>query len=134
MHQPPLIQLTDDDSSIVSLFNTKLTSAGFSVIKAYNGKEGYELAKKEKPDLMLLDLRMPVMDGAETLGKLHSDPDTKDIKVIVLSSFNDWSSIKMTQGTAKELGAIDFFEKGIDLDELVGKIKDILDYHPAPQQ
>lgn len=118
--------LIDDDSQLVELFYTKITEAGFRVNKAYNGKEGLESAKKEKPDIILLDLRMPVMDGPETLEKLHSDPETKGIKIIILSSFNDWSAIKMNKETAIALGAIDFIEKGIDLDKLIEKIKSVL--------
>ncbi len=126
MPKESLILLIDDDAQLVDLFYTKLTKAGLRVNKAYNGKEGYELAKKEKPDLILLDLKMPVMDGSETLEKLHSDPLTKNIKVIILSSFNDWSAIKMSKETAINLGAVDFVEKGIDLDKLVEKIKSLL--------
>lgn len=126
MHNPPLILLVDDDSQLIDLFYAKLTGAGFTVKKAYNGKDGFDLAKTEKPDLILLDLKMPVMDGAETLKKLHDDPETKDLKVIILSSFNDWSEIKLTQATAQALGAVDFIEKGIDLDELVKRVRGLL--------
>lgn len=66
------------------------------------------------------------MDGAETLEKLHEDPETKDLKVVILSSFKDWSQIKLTQATARALGAIDFIEKGIDLSELVNRVKTLL--------
>jgi two-component system, cell cycle response regulator len=126
MKNSPSILIVDDDSQLVDLFYAKLTGAGFTVKKTYNGKEGYAAAKAENPDLILLDLKMPVMDGAETLGKLHADPDTKNVKVVILSSFNDWSAIKMTEETAKALGAVDFFEKGIDLDELVKKIRSLV--------
>jgi two-component system alkaline phosphatase synthesis response regulator PhoP len=126
MRNPPLILLVDDDAQLIDLFYAKLTTEGFMVKKAYNGKEGFELAKSEKPDLILLDLKMPVMDGTETLKKLHEDPETKDLKVIILSSFNDWSQIKLTPATARALGAIDFIEKGIDLNELTKKIKSLL--------
>lgn len=126
MHTPPLILLVDDDSQLVDLFYAKLTSAGFAVTRTYNGKEGCEAAKRGKPDLILLDLKMPVMDGAEALQKLHDDPETKDTKVVILSSFNDWSAIKMTKETAQALGAVDFVEKGIELNELVSKIHSLL--------
>jgi len=126
MHKPPLVLIVDDDSQIIDLFTTKLKSAGFSVAKAYNGKDGIESAKTQKPDLILLDLKMPVMDGAEALQRLHDDPETKGLKVAILSSFNDWSAIKMNQETAKALGAIDFIEKGIDLNELVTKVKSFI--------
>lgn len=126
MNNPPKILIIDDDNQIADLFITKLTNSHFAAARAYNGKEGYELAKKEKPDLILLDLKMPVMDGATTLEKLHADEETKKIPVIILSSFNDWSAIKMSPETAKELGAIDFVEKGMDLNLLVQRIKGAL--------
>lgn len=126
MSNPPKILIVDDDNQIADLFITKLTNSHFAAARAYNGKEGYELAKKEKPDLILLDLKMPVMDGATTLEKLHADEKTKNIPVIILSSFNDWSAIKMSPETAKELGAIDFVEKGTDLNLLVQRIKGVL--------
>ncbi|MEK7464741.1 MAG: response regulator [Patescibacteria group bacterium] len=129
MHKPPLVLLVDDDPSIISLFSTKLSSAGFSIIKAYNGKDCCDLAKKEKPDLILMDLRMPIMDGFEALKKLNSDPETTGTKVIIISSFNDWSAMKMTQDTARHLGALDFVEKGIDLNELVSKVHKLVDEH-----
>ena len=123
MHKPPLILIVDDDRQLVDLFSAKLTASGFAASKAYDGKEGYELAKKEKPDLILLDLRMPVMNGVETLAKLKEDPLTKDIKVIILSVFNDWSKMKMDPITAKAIGAKDFIEKDVDLDDLVGRLR-----------
>lgn len=126
MHQPPRVLLIDDDSQLQDLFATKLRAAGFDVIQGFNGKEGYELAQKESPDLILLDLKMPAMDGAETLSALKKDTQTKDIKVIILSSFNDWSSVKMDQRAAEGMGALDFLEKGIDLNALVDKVRSVL--------
>src|ERR1051325_5706497 len=120
------ILIVDDDTSLVNMFASKLSGAGFGVLSAYNGKEGLASAKKNKPDLILLDLRMPQMDGAETLEALSKDEETKNLKVFILSSFNDWSAMKMTQDTAKSLGALEFLEKGINLDELVAKVKAVL--------
>lgn len=131
MHEPPLILIVDDDPQLSDLFSTKLAAAGFAVKKAFNGKEGYEAARSQKPDLIILDLKMPVWDGAETLAKLHEDEETKDIKVVILSSFNDWSAIKMDKAAAEALGAIDFLEKGIDLNELVARCRSILNYRKA---
>lgn len=126
MDKQPLILIVDDDAQLVDLFYTKLTSAGFNVLKTYNGKEGIATAKSKKPDLILLDLKMPVMDGADALQLLHDDPETTNVKVVILSSFNDWSAIKMSQETAKALGAVDFIEKTVDLNELVEKIRLLL--------
>ena len=123
MTESPLILIVDDDSSLSHLYSVKLTSEGFSVITAQNGKEGYDKAVSENPDLILLDLKMPVMDGVETLVELRANEKTKKTKIIILSSFNEWSSMKMSDETAKAIGAEDFIEKDIDLDELVGRIR-----------
>jgi len=130
MHEPPLILIVDDDAQLVDLFTTKLETVGFAVRKAYDGKEGYELAKQLRPDLVLLDLKMPVWDGVQTLAKIRSDDEIHDTKVIILSSFNDWSTMKLDQKSARAIGAIDFIEKGIDLNELVAKLRTLLNYHP----
>ena len=120
------ILIIDDDPQLTDLFYAKLSSSGFEVSKAFNGEEGYKLAKTFKPDLILLDLKMPVWDGAETLSHLRKDPETENTKVIILSSFNDWSAIQMDGKSAQALGAIDFFPKGMDLEELVFRIKKII--------
>ena len=126
MREKPLILVVDDDTFLADVLDTKFTKAGFSVLKAYNGKECCEIAKKEKPDLIILDLRMPIMDGAEALAKLKSDPDTKDIKVFILSLFNEWAGIKLTKESAVKLGAVDFMEKSGDLDTLVQRVRSLL--------
>ena len=126
MREKPLILVVDDDTFLADVLDTKFTKAGFFVLKAYNGKECCEIAKKEKPDLIILDLRMPIMDGAEALAELKSDPDTKDIKVFILSLFNEWAGIKLTKESAVKLGAVDFMEKSGDLDTLVQRVRSLL--------
>ncbi len=126
MREKPLILIVDDDNFLAEVLATKFMGSGFSTLRAGDGKIGCEMAKKEKPDLILLDLRMPVMDGAEVLAKLKSEPDTKDIKVLILTLFNEWSNIKLTKETAKKLGAVDFIEKSIDLGELVKRVRAVL--------
>ncbi len=126
MREKPLILIVDDDNFLAEVLATKLAGSGFSILRAGNGKIGCEMAKKEKPDLVLLDLRMPVMDGAEVLEKLKGDPETKNIKVLILSVFNEWSNVKLTKETANKLGAIDFMEKSVDLGELVRKVRLVL--------
>ena len=126
VREKPLILIVDDDKPIVYMFSEKLKNSGFDVAVAYNGKEGWERAEREKPDAMLLDLRMPFMNGIEVLEKLKKNQDTKDIPVIILSSFNDWSPMKLELQTAKNLGVADFAEKGIDLNDLVRRLKTLL--------
>ncbi|OHB24441.1 MAG: hypothetical protein A3J67_02280 [Parcubacteria group bacterium RIFCSPHIGHO2_02_FULL_48_10b] len=85
---------------------------------------GFELAKQKNPDLILLDMRMPVMDGAETIMKLKEDPATKDLKVIFLTALSDRPEhISTDVKAAKEVGALDYFKKDIDLNELVDRVR-----------
>jgi CheY-like chemotaxis protein len=126
MNNPPRVLIVDDELQISDLFGRKLTLSGFEVISAMNGQVGYEMAKKEKPDLILLDLKMPVMDGAEAFAKLKSDPETKDIKVMFLSSYNDRSAMKIDAEFAKNLGAMDFIPKTDDVDAVVVRVKSAL--------
>ncbi|MBI5732790.1 response regulator [Candidatus Jorgensenbacteria bacterium] len=126
MHNPPLILIADDDTQLVELFNTKLTKSGFSVRTVYNGKDACETALRDQPDLILLDLKMPVMDGVEALHILRSNPQTKNIKVLILSSFNEWSTMKIDAEVIRSIGAEDFLPKGMDVDELVLHIRKTL--------
>ena len=127
MHNPPLILLIDDEAQIRDLYATKLELSGYKIIQAVNGLSGYEMAKKEQPDLILLDMRMPVMDGAETIIRLKDDPSTKDIKVIFLTALSDQTGhVEADVKAAKDVGAVDYFKKGIDLNELVKKVKEHL--------
>ncbi|OHB22884.1 MAG: hypothetical protein A2939_04140 [Parcubacteria group bacterium RIFCSPLOWO2_01_FULL_48_18] len=124
MHNPPLILLIDDEAQIRDLYSTKLQSAGFEIVQAVNGMIGFELAKQKNPDLILLDMRMPVMDGAETIMKLKEDPATKDLKVIFLTALSDRPEhISTDVKAAKEVGALDYFKKDIDLNELVDRVR-----------
>lgn len=123
MHTPPLILLTDDDVQIQEIFSTRLKTAGFQVLQARNGEEGLKLARQEKPDLILLDVMMPVMDGAKMLVEMKNDPAIKDIHVIFLTALEDKpEDIKF----AKESGAVDYINKDVDFPILLEKIKSIL--------
>lgn len=82
----PTILLVEDDNSIASIYKLKLGNHGFRVLHANNGLEGIRLAAEAKPDLILLDLMMPVMDGATFLEKLRKKPDFVDTPVLVLTN------------------------------------------------
>lgn len=123
MHTPPLILLTDDDPQIHDLYATRLKMAGFGVIEAWNGQEGLDAARKEKPDIILLDVMMPVMDGTRALIELKGDNDLKNITVLFLTSLEDRpEDIRV----AKEVGAVDFMNKAVEFKELLAKIKGTL--------
>lgn len=123
----PLILLVDDEQEILDLYGTALSNAGFDVVTALNGQECLGKVNGQiKPNLILLDLKMPIMDGVETLAKPKENPQTKDIKVAFLTAFSDPVFVGIDQKLAKESGALDFVKKGISLNELVEKVKGYL--------
>ena len=93
------------------------------VITAVNGQEGIEKAEKEKPDLILLDATMPVMDGIEVLAALKANPATKDIPVVMLSA--DFGKDNAERAT--QLGALKFISKPFTGDALVAALSVYID-------
>jgi len=77
MHNPPLILIVDDMPSFLEIFGEKLKGAGFAVETAPNGEEGIKRAKEIQPDLILMDVRMPVMNGTDAVVKLKDDEATR---------------------------------------------------------
>jgi len=80
------ILIVDDEKKFRELLELRLSAEGFRVIEAADGEEGVAAARKHSPDLILMDVMMPKMDGAEAVGELQKDPATKDIPVIFLTS------------------------------------------------
>jgi two-component system alkaline phosphatase synthesis response regulator PhoP/two-component system response regulator VicR len=84
---PPLkILVCDDERHIVRLIQVNLERQGWQVVTAYDGKEGLEKVRSEKPDLCVLDVMMPYMDGFEVLKTLRREPETESIPVIMLTA------------------------------------------------
>jgi two-component system alkaline phosphatase synthesis response regulator PhoP len=117
------VLVVDDESDIVSTVQYRLEFCEFEVITATNGKEGLEKATNEKPDLILLDIRMPVMDGYEMLERLKNRPDLKDIPVIMFTAYSDARDI----AKAIDLGIVDYVTKPFDFTELMEKISNALE-------
>ncbi len=86
MDETPLILIVDDEAAFREIFSAKLGADGYRVETAENGEIGLAKAKALKPSLILMDVRMPVMDGPTAVLKLREDPETKDIKVAFLTS------------------------------------------------
>ncbi|HEY4526021.1 MAG TPA: response regulator [Candidatus Paceibacterota bacterium] len=126
MTEKPLILLVDDERDILEIYKTGLEEKGFRVTTAENGLTAFDAVKAERPDLILLDLKMPVMNGAEFMIKLNADPKLKDIKVVFLTAFSDPAFPDMDLKYAKELGAKDFIKKGIGLDQFVKMVEEHL--------
>ena len=80
------ILVVDDEKKIRELLDLRLSAEGYTVIQAENGEEGVLQARKHHPDLILMDVMMPRMDGAEAVKEIQDDPSTKNIPVIFLTS------------------------------------------------
>lgn len=128
MEQKPLVLVVDDEEAFREIFSTKLAADGFRVETAENGEIGVQKAKALKPSLILMDVRMPVMDGPTAVLKLREDPDTKDIRVAFLTSLGD-PRLEMQELNGKfsqDFGAQGYLKKTDDLDLLNDHIKDFL--------
>ncbi len=117
------ILFVEDESVLQKTFEETLRKEGYEMISALDGEVGFNLAKKEKPDLILLDLVLPKINGFEVLKKLKEDPETKKIPVIILTNLERMSDIDkaLESGAAAYLVKVDY-----SLEEVVEKIKKIL--------
>lgn len=107
MSLPMRVLLVDDDQSLRQLYSLELGSRGHQVSEAGDGEEGLAKAKELHPDLILLDVMMPKLDGVATLGKIKADPTLKDMPVIMLTNFGQENLVKQAFG----LGANDYLLK-----------------------
>jgi CheY-like chemotaxis protein len=80
------ILVADDDPDILSIVSMSLETQGYTVYKATNGREAVDLAKQHHPDLVLMDMMMPIVSGYEAVGELKADASTKDITIVGLSA------------------------------------------------
>ncbi len=115
------ILVVDDDEALLKIISDKLTAENFSVLQAKNGLEGLTTALKEHPDLVLLDIVMPEMDGLTMLKKLREDAWGKDVRVIITTNLADDKKTEeaMTQGVYDFLVKTEW-----SLDDLILKVKD----------
>lgn len=112
--------VAEDDSLYAKVYQNKLGKEGYDVVIAENGKVAVEKATVLKPNLILMDLIMPIMDGFTALKEIKANPKTKNIKVLVMSNLGQDSDIVK----AKTLGAEEYFVKAnISIQELVDKVR-----------
>ncbi|MFH1189093.1 MAG: response regulator [Candidatus Omnitrophota bacterium] len=112
------ILIIDDEPDLVRVIEFKLEKAGYAVSSADNGGDGLKMAQNSRPDLILLDIRLPVMDGYEVCGAIKNNPDLKNIPVIFLTA----SANNTVAEKTKELGADDYLVKPFDMGILLSKI------------
>ena len=122
--QAPLILIIDDEPEFVEILKTKLVSVGFRVQTVSGGEEGIREIKAAPPDLVLLDMKMPGLSGADTLLKIKEDPAMKGVKVVFLTNCGDpRAEFSADEKFAKDLGAAGYLKKTDDLDAMVQNIQ-----------
>lgn len=118
------ILIVEDELAYVKLLRDQLTAKGYQVIEAKDGKEGLEMAKKENPDMILLDIKMPLMDGMTMLDLLRKDEQGKSTKVIVLTNLEP--DDKIIKDVVKDQPAYYFVKSDVKLEDMLDKIKSLL--------
>ncbi len=116
------ILVVDDEISLTKVVEIRLRAAGYDVILAHDGQEGLEKAKTESPDLMILDLMLPKMDGFKVCGLLKSDVRYKKIPIIIYTARVQDSD----QRLGKEVGADAYITKPFDPQVFLEKVKELL--------
>jgi CheY-like chemotaxis protein len=117
------ILVVEDDKFLRELMSQKLVNEGYEIVQAFDGEEGIKMAKKEMPDLILLDLILPGVDGFGALTEIKNDPETSKIPIIILSNLGQKEDIER----GLSLGAVDFLIKAhFTPGEIIEKIKKAL--------
>ena len=120
------ILYVEDNDDNVYMLRGRLTRAGFEVAVATDGAQGVAMAVSAAPDLILMDLSLPVLDGWEATRRLKSAPDTRAIPVIALSAH----AMEGDRAKALAAGCDDYDTKPVDLPRLLGKIRALLAKEP----
>ncbi|MCC5914135.1 MAG: response regulator transcription factor [Balneolaceae bacterium] len=116
------ILVVDDEQDLLDLIEYNLKKEGFNVLKAENGQEGIKIAREQKPNLVLLDIMMPKMDGIEACEVMRKDSALKHIPIIFLTARSD----EKTEVEGLDKGADDFITKPISTTKLISRIKAVL--------
>ena len=121
------ILYVEDNDDNVYMLRGRLTRAGFEVTVATDGKEGVAMAASETPDLIVMDLSLPVLDGWEATRRLKAAPETRAIPVIALSAH----AMESDRAKALAAGCDDYDTKPVEFPRLLGKIRALLNRTPG---
>src|SRR3990167_495415 len=119
--------IIEDEKDIVEAIEYNLKKENFKVSKAYDGSSGLRLAREKKPDLIILDLMLPLLDGFEVCKNLKKETKTADIPIIMLTA----KSSEVDKVLGLELGADDYMTKPFSMRELIARVRTILKRYGA---
>ena len=125
---PQLILVVDDESDVVDLISLNLIEAGYEVMTAFTGRAGLEKVAARRPDLILLDLMLPDIDGFGVCEILRSTATTATIPIVITSIWRSAGSRRL----GRELGAFDYLAKPFSPDQLLDRVQRTLAEHSSP--
>ena len=115
--------IVDDESAIRLICRLNLGSSGFGTLEAGDGERAVALARAEQPDLILLDVMLPGMDGFQVAEQLGQMPETREIPILFLSARSD----RRDEGRGFDLGGVGYITKPFDPNELTERVRDVLE-------
>ena len=118
----PKILIVEDNEMNRDMLSRRLIRKGFDVIMAEDGQKGVDMSKSDNPDLILMDLSLPIMDGWQATSTIKANPETNSIPIIVLTAH----AMAGDREKALDAGADEYDTKPIEFKRLLGKIKDFL--------
>lgn len=118
-----VILIVEDDPKNLKLIRDLLQIRGYTTLEATDGKQGVDMARAKMPDLIFMDIQMPVMDGLEAINILKADPITKSIPIIALTAF----AMQGDREKCMEAGCNDYITKPLDTRAFVTKVKEYLE-------
>jgi CheY-like chemotaxis protein len=124
MHRPWRVLLVDDDGDAREMYGELFTGAGYEVLQAENGAEAVEMASRRRPDVVVMDLDMPVMGGVEAIERLRCEARTRSLPIVVLSA-----SSEIDHARAARAGCDRCLGKPCELDVLEGAVRSLIESH-----
>ncbi len=118
----PRILIVEDNEENREALCRRLQRRGFDVVMAPDGRQGVDMSKSEKPDLVLMDMNMPVLDGWRASQMIREDPDTQDLPIIGLTAH----ALAGDREKALQAGCTDYHTKPVDFDKLIEQIEALL--------
>ncbi len=122
-----ILYVEDNEDNLYMLTN-RLYREGYEMAMATDGEEGVKMSRSESPDLIVMDLGLPVLDGWEAIRQIKSSPETKHIPIIALTAH----AMSYDRAKAREAGCDDFDTKPVDMPRLLEKIRSLLKERSAP--
>lgn len=120
--KPKRVLIADDEPDLVTMLMVRLRHEGYEVIIARNGDECVALAQQEKPDLILMDVVMPLKNGYDACEEIKKNPKTSRIPIILVTALNQKENVTI----GKHLGARDYIMKPFNVNSLLLKIRDVI--------